>query len=217
MLQKTSTQRAVAAMQLAASKGSSPHMDADVAAESAALQSRCEVWIQSQKMLQASLRLPAVGMQSDSTKQPQQLQGSSQRPRGMDSTLINCLLSLRNLCSMPFLREGHVNMPRGSGVMPCQSGDAVIPAEECTHGSISSPHAASADAVAEGGSKEDVGHITALIANPAPTEKLNKADVSPISHNDVSGLQDTCTSVDVDSLGNDRYGSEFLSHTLQSL
>lgn len=98
-------------------------------------------------------------------------------------------------------------MPQGSGIVPCQSGDAVVPAEECTNGSIPSPHAASADVAADGGSEEDVGHLTGLSPNTAPTEKLTKAEVSPISHNDVSGLQDTCTSVGVDSLSNDRYVS----------
>lgn len=204
MLQKTSVQRAVAAMQLAASKRSTPDMDADVAAESAALQSRCELWIQSQKMLQAPLRSPAVGMQSDTTRQPQQMQGSSQQPRDRHSTFIKCLTSLQNLCSMPCPMEGHVNMPQGSGIVPCQSGDAVAPADECTNGSIPSPHAASADGVADRGSKEDVGHLRALNANPAPTEKLTKAEVTSISHHDVSGLQDTCMSVNIDSVGTDR-------------
>lgn len=182
-------------------------MDADVAAESAALQSRCELWMKSQKMLQAPLRSPAVSMQSDSTKQPQQLQGSSQWPRGVHSLLIKCSMSLQNLCSKPSHKEGQVNMPQDNGLVPCQSGDTAVPAEECTNESIPPPHAASAGVVADGGSKEDVGHLRGLSPNTAPAEKLAKAEVSPISHNDVSGLQDTCTCVDVDSLGNDRYGS----------
>lgn len=221
LLQKTSTQRAVAAMQLAASKAGDSNEDADVAAESAALQSRCRVWIRSQEVLHKSLVPPADGMQS-CTKQPQQVQGSTQQLWGLlCSTVIKWFAGLQNLCSQNVCftaghEGGHLNMPQGGSNVTCQSGDAGVLAEISTNGSeefsqhgANSCHdaasdAASADALANGGGKEDVGHLRALSVHPAAIEKLTQTDISLVTHHNVSGLPGTCTSVGSDTVGNDR-------------
>ena len=234
LLQRTSTRRAVAAMQLAASRAGNSNVDADVAAESAALQSRCRLWIRSQEVLQKSLRPPADGMQG-STEQPQQLLGSSQQPQGtLRSTFVKCWKGLQNLCWQNLCfracREGgHANMPHGSDTMAGQSGDAGVPAAIFTSGSSESAQhransshdaasdASSIEAAANGGGQEDVGHLRGSSANCAAAEKLTQADVSSVTHRDLSGLQGTCTSImDIGSVGNDRCACPgFLSHTLQ--
>ena len=107
-------------------------------------------------------------------------------------------------------------MPQGSSGVPCQFGDADASAasssksdEFAEHGANSISHdaasdASSAKAIANGDDIGDVGHLRALSVYSAATEKLTQADVSSITHCNISGLQGTCTSVELDSAGNDR-------------
>ena len=233
LLQNTSTQRAIAAMQLASSKARGSNEDADVAAESAALQRRCRSWIRSQEVLHKSLVPPEYGMQG-CTKQPQQVQGNTQQPQGMlCSTFFLCLTGLQNLCFQNICfradhKGDHVNKPQGSSSVACQSGDAGVPAVISTNGREdfsqnganscrdAASDAASANALANGGGNKDVAHLRASSAYPAATEKLTQADVSAVTHHDLSELQGTCTSADSDAVGDDRCVCPGdLSHTLQ--
>lgn len=108
-------------------------------------------------------------------------------------------------------------MPQGSSGVPYQSGDANASAASSSgsdkfaeHGAKSISHdaasdASSAKAIANGGDKEDVGHLRALSVYSAATEKLTQPDVSSdTQHCDISGLQGICTSLELDSAGNDR-------------
>ena len=226
-LQKTSTQRALAAMQLAANKAGSSDVDADVAAESAALQSRCRLWIRSQEGLHKPLGPPADGMQG-SAKQPQQLLGSRQQPQGtLRSAFTKGLTGLQNMYFRAFHKGGHVNLPRGTGSVPCQFGNAAVSESSTTGSNVfaqqganswheAASDAASANVVAKGGGKEDAGHLRGWSANPAATEKLTPAGVLSVTHHDVSNLQGICTSAELDPVGNDRFVRRAsLTHSLQ--
>ena len=192
-------------MQLAASQASSSSVDADVAAESAALQFRCRQWIRSQDTLQQ----PA--------KQPQGIQGSSQQPQGMHSPVNHCLTLLKNLCLKACHKQGVVKVPQGSAAVLCQSGSLDVGVPAAIHDNetaLNAQHSAnrwshagadltSADAVATEGVKEDAGHLKTLTADLAATEKLSKAGTS-VSQTDITEMRNTCTSVEVDPTSNDR-------------
>lgn len=223
VLQKTNTQLAIAAMQLAASKPISNTTDTDVAAETAALQSQCRLWIRHQEKLQQPLKQYATAMQG-SPKEPQQMQRSSQQPQGMHNAVSECLSSLQNLCSR-LCQKGPGRKPRGSATVPSHSyhsdpGNSVATPdnEASVQNARGSPHHAGADSIsadvpAKTGRTEDVGHLRALTADLATPEKLNRADVLSLNENEVVEAADTHTSQDLDATSNDRYFSWLMCRT----
>ncbi len=80
-LRRTSTQRAAAALQLAAQEEEDSTIDADVAVETAAMQIDCQRWITTQAKIQG---VSVDGHEKHSqgcTHQPQPVQGIVQQPR----------------------------------------------------------------------------------------------------------------------------------------
>lgn len=212
----------MAAMQLAGSKPISNTTDTDVAAETAALQSQCQLWLRNQEELQQPLKQHAAAMQG-SPKEPQQMQRSGQQPQGMHNAVSECLSSLQNMCSR-LCQKPLGSKPQGSATVPSHhhsyaGNSAATPDNEASVQDArgSSHHAAadsiSADVPAESGCIEDVGHLRALTADLATPEKLNRADVLSLTENEVMEVADTRTSLDLDATSNDRYFSWLVCHT----
>lgn len=220
VLQKTNTQRASAAMQLAASEPISPSVDTDVTAETAALQLQCRDWVRSQERFQLPLKQLAAAMQG-SIQEPQQMQGSSQqtqpgqvssqRPQGMRGAITDCLASLQKLCSR-ICQMGLGERPWGSASVPCPSCSSDACSSAAVHDETaqnaqprapSQPRLASDSVSAVDLAKEsntaDAGHLAALNPNSAAIDKLNKADVSPLTQRDVIELEDSCTSLSLNA------------------
>ncbi|KAL3149709.1 hypothetical protein ABBQ38_013538 [Trebouxia sp. C0009 RCD-2024] len=217
---KTNTQRASAAMQLAASEPISPSVDTDVTAETAALQLQCRDWVRSQERFQLPLKQLAAAMQG-SIQEPQQMQGSSQqtqpgqvssqRPQGMRGAITDCLASLQKLCSR-ICQMGLGERPWGSASVPCPSCSSDACSSAAVHDETaqnaqprapSQPRLASDSVSAVDLAKEsntaDAGHLAALNPNSAAIDKLNKADVSPLTQRDVIELEDSCTSLSLNA------------------
>ena len=197
-LQEVQSQRAVAALQAAANQDDA-HMDADVAAETAAVQSACRQWVTSQQYNQQRQPLDLLS----SLRQPASKQCSNTEVQHWHSALNKLLTATCKLCSGP---AQHRASPTES-----RSADQRASAADKNHGIAPTlsqsmhdfSHPAS-DAAAE----EDAGHLHATAAQLAATQGLCPIAATKAA---VPQSEQSCVAIKLDQPSRDRSVSAVLA------
>ena len=211
LLQETKSQRAAAALSAAATEEEDPNMDADVASESAALQSRCKRWITGQKASQHK----QTGSMRGNIKQIQHVQGSSQQSENGRRAFLRRVLAIWDLCVKLCTRQGTAEQPQGNRNLPPQpqSEQAGIFADSDYNvreqDQMQDGHYAALDASgivshANNSASRDAGHLQVGVAHAAVTKEVNTEDALAETTAQGNEPDNSYTTIKLDQISNHR-------------
>ena len=216
IVQEANSQGAAAALSSATTEEEDPDMDADVASESAALQSRCKHWITDQKAFQHR----KTGNVWGTFHQSQHVQGSSHQPQPGHEALNTWLIAAWNLChKLVCLGRGSANQPQGNHMGPSQpqteqhgtlaDNDYDLREQDCMQDCMQDDHHVALDAAdtvnhAKNSTSRVAGH-NAKVAHTAITEDLDSEAAPAEITAKQNGSDNAFAAVKLDQISNQRY------------